>query len=394
MRVTLTLREAFTQTIAMFLDAYRELNSKKLFWITMILSAIVVLAFAAVGFDTKGFSIFWKHFDSPFLNTTLLSKAQLYKNLFLSLGVQWWLGYFAIILALVSTAPLFPDFLSGGAIDLYLARPLGRWRLFLTKYAVGLLFVGIQVLVFCVASFFVIGVRGGVWVPGVFLAVPVVVLMFSYLWSICSLIGTITRSTIASLLLTFLAWFAIFGVHSAEILLLTFSVGSAVEQREIDRDIGIAESNIERLSKLPAATRPTTSSTQSMTATQRQLDMWQRTLENSRKERAAASDPFATWHSVAYAVKWPLPKTAETTELLGRWLDRTFRGPRERTEDAEPDEETTRNFFESRRVQRLTAIEVQARLRARSATWVIGTSLVFGAAMLGLAGWFFATRDY
>ena len=38
-----------TQTLALLLDAYRELNAKKLFWITMILSGVIVLAFAAVG---------------------------------------------------------------------------------------------------------------------------------------------------------------------------------------------------------------------------------------------------------------------------------------------------------------------------------------------------------
>ena len=30
-----------TQTMAIFLDAYRELNSRKLFWITLILSGVV-----------------------------------------------------------------------------------------------------------------------------------------------------------------------------------------------------------------------------------------------------------------------------------------------------------------------------------------------------------------
>ena len=45
-----SLRGGFwTQTSAMFLDAYRDLHSKKLFWITLVLSLVIVLGFAVVG---------------------------------------------------------------------------------------------------------------------------------------------------------------------------------------------------------------------------------------------------------------------------------------------------------------------------------------------------------
>ena len=37
-----------TQTLALFVDAYRELNAKKLFWIVLILSVVVVAGFATM----------------------------------------------------------------------------------------------------------------------------------------------------------------------------------------------------------------------------------------------------------------------------------------------------------------------------------------------------------
>ena len=43
-----------TQTWAVFLEAYRNLNSKKLFWTVLILSALVVVAFACVGINERG----------------------------------------------------------------------------------------------------------------------------------------------------------------------------------------------------------------------------------------------------------------------------------------------------------------------------------------------------
>ncbi len=49
------------QTIAIFVDAYRELNARKLFWITLSLSALVALAFLAVGIDSNGITLFGSH---------------------------------------------------------------------------------------------------------------------------------------------------------------------------------------------------------------------------------------------------------------------------------------------------------------------------------------------
>jgi len=55
----------------------------------------------------------------------------------------------------------------------------------------------------------VLGIRGGVWEPGLFISIPIVVIFFSYLFAICVLLGLITKSTIASLLLTLLIWFGL-----------------------------------------------------------------------------------------------------------------------------------------------------------------------------------------
>ena len=67
-----------------------------------------------------------------------------------------------------------------------------------------------------------IGLRGGAWEPGLFLAVPLVVCFFSYLFSVCVFLGVVTRSTLAALLVTLLFWFLVFSVGAAENLLLTF----------------------------------------------------------------------------------------------------------------------------------------------------------------------------
>ena len=226
------------QTAAIFLDAYRELNSRRLFWFTLIISFLVVAAFAAVGINADGLTILWFQLDAP-INSPLFPPDLFYRFLFTNLGVPWWLGWIATILALVSTAGIIPDMIASGSIEQTLSKPIGRVRLYLTKYASGLIFVALQVLAFSAASFLVLGLRGNVWEPKVFIAVPIVVLFFSYLFSICTLIGLLTRSTIASLLLTLLAWFAIFGLTTTEQTLLGFRDANAskvkASQRQFER---------------------------------------------------------------------------------------------------------------------------------------------------------------
>src|SRR5215210_1451121 len=80
------LRGALIQTGAVFVDAYRELNHRKMFWIVLIISGLVVIAFAGVGIDEKGLYIFGFSLPIPF-NTTMMPRGDFYKLMFDNLGV-------------------------------------------------------------------------------------------------------------------------------------------------------------------------------------------------------------------------------------------------------------------------------------------------------------------
>ena len=172
-----------TQTWAIFLEAYRNLNSKKLFWLVLILSALVVVAFACLGINESGLKIAFWQIDNNVLNTKQMPPDQFYKTIFVQIGIGIWLAWLATILAIISTSGIFPDLLTSGSIDLFVSKPISRLRLFITEYAAGLLFVALQVTIFSAACFLVIGLRGGVWEPGLFLAVPIMVCFFSYLYN-------------------------------------------------------------------------------------------------------------------------------------------------------------------------------------------------------------------
>lgn len=383
------------QTAAIFLDAYRELNARRLFWIVLVLSGLVVLVFAAVGINERGLTFLWWDLGvGPSVGNGFgqMTRPFFYKTvLFSQLGIRLWLAWIATILALVSTAGIFPDFLASGAIEFTLSKPIGRLRLFLTKYLAGLLFVTLQVGVFCAACFVVLGLRGAGWSPGIFVAVPLVVVFFSYLFGICVLIGVVTRSTIAALLLTVLAWMLIFGLHAAEQTLLTVREFNQARIVAYERDIAAREAR----QKEAASAEPDGIARGLMEAATRPL---REDVLKRRREQLDDMRDTRAWlvpiHRTVLAVKTTLPKTSETIELLQRVLmsrveiDDTLDRAEESMQNMPLDDSEVP--VDSGRVMR----RVEEQRRTRSVAWIVGTSLLFEAAVVGLAAWLFWRRDF
>ena len=359
------------QTLAIFRGTYRNLKARKMFWIVLILTMLLVVAMACVGIDESGVSLlFWT--VTSIWTTENVSRPVFYNFLFSAIGIDTWLSWIASILALISTAGIFPDLVAGGSIDLVLSKPISRARLFLTQYAAGLLFVTLQVGLFTGASFLVIGLRGGSWQPELFLAVPLVVCFFSYLFAVCAFLGVATRSALAALLLTLLFWFLLHGLHSADVTVGLFSATSQQQADVIDGEIrGLRR----QVAKRSAQSRP--AGDPAAAAPDDKLASLQRRIAESQKRRAekiSQAESLNRARGVLVGVKTFLPKTAETVELLQRFLIRVSDLPG--IDQAGPQK------------------RLVAELRERSVTWIIGTSLIFEAVILALGMWVFQRRDF
>ncbi len=404
-----------TQTLALLLDAYRELNSKKLFWFTLAISCIIALAFAAIGIDQKGLSLLWWNIGDfgGFVNSDVIPKDQFYKTIFSNFGVSFWLGWLATILALVSTSGMIPDFIAGGAVELTLSKPVSRVRLFLTKWSVGLLFVGLQVAAFSLACFLVIGIRGGSWTPRVFLAIPIVLLFFSYLYSVQALLGLLTRSTIASLLLTLLFWLFLFLLNMADVIVLNGRETNVVKRESLVAKVERLETSTSKRLKetaLKAAQAKARETAQAGGKTIEQAELDAITVPEPTKEEIAAASTSvreakeAIVDGDAAKPKWDLacravvtsktifPKTSETTALLDRYLVKTLDIPT-------PEEKEDENVQAIRRQlsaadQRKVQKRMEELLRGRTESWIIGTSVLFECLVLGGACWIFSRRDF
>ena len=363
-----------TQTLAIFYDAYHGLRARKMFWVVLVISGLVVVSFACIGIGEKGMTFLWWEFESgpSTLDTT---PAAFYKGLFLDFGLGLWLTWAGVLLALISTAGIFPSFLTSGTVDLVIARPITRVRLFLTQYVAALLFVTLQITVFSVACFLVIGLRGEHWEPGIFLAIPVVVCMFSYLFSICVLLGVWTRSTLAALLLTILFWVMLFVLHATDI-------GTLAKQVELQTARARRELRIDSLQTQIHA-READPDNAGARARIPSLQGELRTLQARNTEEASLADMLEMIHHLSYRAKTPLPKTGETILLL----QRAIVSVEERPGSPEDWSGEVGPYTDP-------AVHVMVVMYGRSIAWVLGTSLAYEAVVLALAAWIFCRRDY
>jgi ABC-type transport system involved in multi-copper enzyme maturation permease subunit len=322
--------------VTILVDSIRLLRARALFWVSLGISAFVALLYLSIGFDEDGMSLLFGAFD---LEIPLLAKGSagaelLYLGIFRNFIVSWWLTWIAIVIALVSCAPIFPEFMLEGSAGVALSKPLSRRKLFAYKFIGALLFIAVQALLFAVIVFIAIRWRVGTWNPSVFWSVPVVVLVFSYLFSVLVLLGVKTRSVMASVLLTLLLWFGCFIAQSGEAVTHAAAQGNSITGGRLSEE------------------------------------------ERARWEK------IHHWTRLPYSM---LPKPGETTALLDRWIVLEGGGKLgASTFDA---------MRENGRVEGLDD-EMKDDLERHSPAWIIGSSLVFEAVVLGLACLLFSRRDF
>ncbi|MFP4104577.1 MAG: ABC transporter permease [Phycisphaerae bacterium] len=388
------------QTFAILYDAYRRLRANAIFYVVLGISLLVVAVFALIGVDEEGIHFLkwtWPERTTP---------EEFYLGVFNAYGVQVWLTWVAAILALISTAFIFPGLIKGGSVSMVLSKPISRLRLFLTQYVAGLMFVFVQVGLFCIAGFLVLGLRGGVWSWKVFLAVPIVLLMFSYLYSVLVLLGVWTRSTVASLLLTLVFWFVLFAAVSTQTFMMSQEVVMRDRARRYEQAIGMVEADIRRWEDRQDPPSPATPATEPA-AGQRRFTVRRRppilglspaaSLEETRKVLALARQRWEAMRKEGKSygeiadmidrLRGPLPKTSETSNLLTRYVsDQQMRSDITGFSvysDPTPEEE------------RQWGMAV-ASLKVYGGSWweLVGSSLAFEVVMVALAAWVFCRRDY
>jgi hypothetical protein len=190
------------------------------------------------------------------------------------------------------------------------------------------------------------------------------------------LIGVWTRSTIAAILLTVLFWLMCFvfgkteeGIGAFKLMMDQEATRAAREERML---------NEAAAARRIAMTHPTTAEAMEIASS----DVRRAELKRTREEAESRAAGWDKAYRFANAFKTVIPKTSETTDLLQRQLvkkDEMTALVHSQPRNRDDDEMAAKSVEFSRR---------------HSATWIIGTSLLFEAVVLTLAAWIFCRRDY
>ncbi len=203
------------QTWSIIIDSFRESRDRKMFWVMLGMSLLVSLAMACVGFEPGRVSFF---FGMSEIETSVFTLGQQIRPQAIGTVVvdfifDLMMGHVGIIVAIIATAGMFTSMLRHGSIEVLLAKPMSRPKLFFARYLGTLTFIGFHGTVFVGLTFLVMGMRWGVWLPGYLLSIPLIVLLYSYLQCISVLVAVVTRSSLTAIMLTLVAWIAFGGIQ-------------------------------------------------------------------------------------------------------------------------------------------------------------------------------------
>lgn len=129
-----------------------------------------------------------------------------------------------VLLALVWTAGFLPAFVESASVSVLLAKPPGRYRLFLEKSIGVIVYVAVYALAVVGLTWVGLGISTGEWPAGYWLGVPLLVAHFASFFGFAALIAVATRSTTAVCVGSLLFWAACFGMNYARHVVTTQTV--------------------------------------------------------------------------------------------------------------------------------------------------------------------------
>jgi len=336
------------QILTILWDSYRMLKARVMFWVVLGLSLLGALIFASIGVNETGYTILFGAIDveSELINTRSGYAELFYLVVFTNIIVKWWLGWLALALAFISCCSIFPEFLKQGAVDVAISKPMSRTKLFLVKYMGSLLFVTLQVGIFCMVIYLALGFRLGQWNLSVFWAVPLLVFVFSLIYCVGVLVAVWTKSAMLSLLAMIVLWGCVWIVQLGEDLLYGLSYGAEESGVKVDFKSGDVSDS-----------------------------------------EPGDHDSMKSIYDGVKVVSWFLPKTRDVTLMVGQKIktdssNQSLAGM------------SMLAFFDKGYMEGFESAENKKAANRHSLFYTIGSSLLFEIIILGIACWRFRRKDY
>ncbi len=184
---------------------FRESLAKKTFMAFMLISTLIGLLFVfALNLDIvdgmqSSVSIFGEEIPEQFDLTEII------------LGVEGGIAVLlftgGIFLSLFATSGLIPGLLKPGFIDLFLSKPLNRFQILTGRFLGAITIVAFNIFYLVIFTGVVLALKTGIWNFGFLWAAVIIVITFTVLFSLMTLLGMISKSGPLSLMVTYLILF-------------------------------------------------------------------------------------------------------------------------------------------------------------------------------------------
>lgn len=225
---------------ALYKDALAQVIDNRVFRILVVLLLVFVVPTFLIGAREEELVVmfFWRYrYDQVFAligqtvsgidhpNRALIQAVQ-------SLLIDGLAGGLGILFGIAATAFFVPRMLEKGAADVVFSKPVSRLALLLSRYVAGLLFAGI------LATLMIGGIQIGLLLnsgwsdPGFLWSIPTLIYVFGIVHAVSMLVGVVTRSSVAAILVTLLFYSFNGCVHRAWMVKESNFGRNVVEKRD------------------------------------------------------------------------------------------------------------------------------------------------------------------
>lgn len=213
---------------ALVLDAWQQVLDNKVFRLLVGVAALLVAPTFLIGFHSTHVEFLWGLGSISYADMVSLLPAEFQGitgqieepgirliQLLQDLIVSSFAGTLGVVLAIAATSFFVPRMLERGAADTLFSKPVPRWALLASRYVSGLLFVAALSFVLVLGMYVGFRVTSGYDDPGFLWSALTLVYLYSALHAFSLLVATLTRSSVAAILLTIVLFSFSGCVHAA-----------------------------------------------------------------------------------------------------------------------------------------------------------------------------------
>jgi ABC-2 type transport system permease protein len=186
-------------TLALIRDTFREALARKIFWVLVGLSTLMILFFLfllQIDIVAGGVATV-----SRFGGTVRTVEAtQVVSGVYGA--VATFLYTFGMFLAVFASSGLVPSVLEPGRIELLLSKPLSRTHLLLGRFAGNILVVFANSAYLVLGVWTILGLKTGIWSPVFLVAIATTTFIFAVLLSVVVLVGVWLESAAAATMIS------------------------------------------------------------------------------------------------------------------------------------------------------------------------------------------------